>query len=160
MKKNILLIAGFLFFSQCLFAQQETAQTNASVLPKFPRISAYSYKGLLYDTTRDKDFYLQKSKDQRSAAWVMLGGGIVLSVVGVIGASATLFDQGNSADTYGVLALVGVGLGLGSIPVFISSGHNYRKAATLSFRNQHIYIPRQNSYVFKSQPALSVVIPL
>ena len=114
------------------------------------------------DTTLTREYYLQKSHNQKTAAWVMLGTGLAATIVGMVGVASNyhIYEESSSGDAYGVVALIGTGLALGSIPLFIASGRNYRHAATLSFKNQHLYIPQQGSYVMKSQPALSLVIPL
>jgi len=101
---------------------------------------------------------MQKSKNQQTAAWIMLGGGLTMAVIGMVGVNETLFDD--AANTYGAVWLTGVGLALGSIPVFIASSHNARKAATLSLKNQRVLVPQQNSFVFKAQPAVTLSIPL
>ena len=118
---------------------------------------------ILYDSTQTGEYYLQKSKNQKTAAWVMLGGGVALTIVGTVGYAANsdlIFIDNSTADAYAFVALVGAGLSLGSIPLFVASGRNHRKAATFSVKSQPIFIPQQNSFVFKSQPALSLVIPL
>jgi hypothetical protein len=106
-----------------------------------------------------KEDYLQKSKTQKTTGWIFLSAGIAITAVGVIGFNNTYDDwSDNSTDTYGALILSGPLIALGSIPFFISSGSNARKAATLSLNYQPILIPNQGSLAQSSQPALSVTI--
>jgi hypothetical protein len=111
------------------------------------------------NTPFTKEDYLQKSKNQKTTGWVFLSAGIAITAVGVIGFNNTYDDwSDNSTDTYGALILSGPLIALGSIPFFISSGSNARKAATLSLNYQPILIPNQGSLAQSSQPALSVTI--
>nr|WP_314897286.1 hypothetical protein [uncultured Flavobacterium sp.] len=107
-----------------------------------------------------KEYYLQKSKSQKTTGWVLLSGGAIMTVVGVIGFSDSydIFDSNSKTDTYGYLMLGGAVSCLGSIPFFIMSGNNARKAATISLINQPVFSPIQGSLVQNSQPALSVKI--
>lgn len=76
-----------------------------------------------------KEDYLQKNKNQKTAAWIMLGGGFVMSTGAIIWAINNLFepDQGESVLFFAGLAAMG-----GSIPLFIASGRNKRKAAVMT----------------------------
>jgi hypothetical protein len=82
-----------------------------------------------------KDDYLQKSKNQKTTGWVLLAGGTTMAVVGIIiGNNSNLFDSNNSGFEIGArLLIVGLATDLVSIPFFISSSSNTRKAATFSF---------------------------
>jgi hypothetical protein len=106
-----------------------------------------------------KEYYLQKSKSQKTAAWILVGAGTALTVVGAIGFNSTYDDwSDNSTNTYGYLMLAGPLIGLGSIPLFITSGHNARKAATLSLNYQPVLVPDQGALVQNAQPSLSLKI--
>lgn len=106
-----------------------------------------------------KEYYLKKSKNQKTTGWILLSGGTLMTVVGVIGFSDSWYSSSNSTtDAYGIIMLGGVVSGLGSIPFFIMSGNNARKAATISLINQPVFSPMQGSLVLNSQPALSVKI--
>jgi hypothetical protein len=162
MKRNLLFMAAAMIVSQVLHAQQQNSDGEFSGIRITQNAGPASNSLFFEDSTHTGEYYLQKSKNQKTAAWIMLGGGIALSVVGIVGVSANynLFEETSTEDTYAAITLIGTGLALGSIPLFIASGRNHRKAATLSFKNQRICIPQQNSFVFKSQPAVSLVIPL
>lgn len=116
------------------------------------------------DTANTKAFYLQKSKTQRTAGWILLGGGALLAVSGgvLFSNNFQLFNNKNDdkAATGGVLFLTGLGCSLGSIPFFISAAHNANKAATISFNTQPILLPQQNNVVVKTQAAICVKIKL
>ena len=109
--KIFILFIAFLLFSSNLWSQ------NTAVVPN------------------SKDYYLQKSNNQKRAGWVLLGGGALLTTVGGIGfiENFGIFTSNSTADGYGFLFLTGIVSGLASIPVFISSGNNARRAATITF---------------------------
>lgn len=106
--KNILLLLLTLLFCVFTFAQQVPGQ----------------------DQSVSKD-YLTKSRKQKSAAWSLLGlGGVLIGTGLLIGGkkSASLDD----AATGGIIASVGIVSSLVSIPLFISSGKNRKKALKTS----------------------------
>lgn len=105
--------------------------------------------------------YLQRSKEQRTFGWILVGAGTTAVVAGLIvgnsddsqwfgpnfGTAATLFTGGLIAD-------------LASIPFFISAASNARKAATLSFRLTPLPIPGPGRTSGMRQPAVLLKIPL
>ncbi len=100
-----------------------------------------------------KQYYLQKSDQQRKTASILVGGGLVLEVAGIIA-----YKYGNAS-----LFLLGAGLlsQIVSIPFFVSSAINKGKSkkASLSFnfgktRDIHMAI---NS---GAQPKISLKINL
>jgi len=120
-------------------------------------IAMISFAGYSQTEKQDfsKDYYLEKSKRQGTAGWVLLGAGTAMGIGGII-----IMDQGDifSADfeAGAVLVLVGAASGLASIPFFISSGRNSRKAARLSFNPQNY--PDPYGHFSGIQPALGLKI--
>jgi hypothetical protein len=106
-----------------------------------------------------KQDYLKKSKDQKTAAWVLLGGGTVMIGTGfLIGArKESSFDD---AATGFIIAVVGVVSDIGSIPLFIASGRNKRKAIRISFRNETAPQLLKNSFAYRSVPSVTLKISL
>lgn len=78
--------------------------------------------------------YLQKSKNQKTTGWILLGGGTAMAVVGAIvfGQSDWLSEDDPNTDLGGFLFVGGIVADLVSIPFFISSSSNARKAAAIS----------------------------
>jgi hypothetical protein len=114
------------------------------------------------DTAHLKTEYLKKSKNQRTAGWVMLGGGVAMGIIGGITFSENfeIFGDGDTeaADMGGILFLTGAGCALGSIPFFVSSARNAGRAVSLSISNQEIFLPEKNSFATKPQPSLRLRI--
>ena len=106
-----------------------------------------------------KTDYLVKSKNQKTAAWVLLGGG-----VGLIGTGFLVGDGKNStfddAATGAVLAGIGVLSAIGSIPLFIASGKNKRKAmkASAFIKMDTVPLLQKRSLIQNSYPAFSMNI--
>ena len=96
-----------------------------------------------------KQDYLQKSKHQKTAAWIMLGAGTVTAIVGIsiyshdLNVAAendpamTFFTLGLNANPRGgYVFLAGTISGIASIPLFVSSSRNHKKALSLSLKNE------------------------
>ena len=117
-----------------------------------------------------KTDYLKKSKNQKTAAWLLLGGGATVSLIGfaveVNSANNALIDlftlqpTTSSSSSGGVLFFTGGAAMLGSIPLFIASSRNKRKGMALSFMN--IKMPQINntSLVYRRVPSLSLTFKL
>jgi hypothetical protein len=103
------------------------------------------------------DDYLKKSKNQKSAAWALLGGGVALMGIGYLvgDQKESSFDD---AATGAVMAGVGILAAIGSIPLFIASGKNKRKAMSIStsFDMQRNLFQKGTALSFRSHPALSL----
>jgi hypothetical protein len=111
--------------------------------------------------TRTKEDYLLKSKNQKTTAWVLLGGGTALIGVGfLIGDGKE--SSFSSAATGVVMAGIGVLSIIGSIPLFIASGKNKRKGMALSafIKMENTAMVQGYSMTHTSYPALSVKINL
>jgi hypothetical protein len=112
---------------------------------------------------KDKDYYLQKSKDKKTVAWVLLGAGTAAVIGGAIGFNQTFCifcEDDGSSSAYAFLMLGGVVADLASIPFFISASHYKKIAADISIGNQNSYMMKQNYLVLNKIPVLIVRIHL
>lgn len=131
---------------------------TALLLVLFLTASAFSQT---QNAAFSKEDYLQKSKSQKTTGWVLLAGGTTMAVAGaIIMDNSDIFDSNSNFDMGGYLFLGGLAADLASIPFFISSAKNARKAATISFNFQKMYFPQHNTFVAKVQPAITLRIPL
>ena len=121
------------------------------------------------DYALDKDYLWQKSKNQNTAGKILLVTGTTMTVVGIIGFgnNSMSFEDGylkggndQKANTYGFIMLAGLVMDIASIPVFISSSVNKKRASRLEFGNQIIYKPHNSLMVLQKQsiPSLTVKI--
>ncbi len=115
--------------------------------------------------------YLKKSKNQKTAAWVLLGGGLGLTIAGVaIGANEVANDfvtiivtgEQQSSSTGAVMILAGGATMLGSIPLFISGAKNKGRAmsASAGLKMEKSTMIQRSTFVQNSYPALSLKISL
>lgn len=113
--------------------------------------------------------YLQKSKKQKTLAWILLGGGIgLIAITAAIPSEVT--DYGNPLDpfddkysnSWDLLAIPGALGILGSIPFFIAAGNNKKKARSASaFINlEKVPVLLQTMIRNQSFPAVGVRISL
>ena len=120
-----------------------------------------------------KQDYMEKSKKQKTAAWVLLGGGAALIITGTI-LSANEVEKDYQNDPNNPFAplteadfdgpewvfTTGIFAGLGSIPLFIASSRNRRKAMTLSLKNEQFQSLKNSSLVYRPMPAVSLKVKL
>lgn len=125
----------------------------------FLLISATSFSQSTTRMPLSREDYLKKSKNQKTAAWVLLGGGTAL-----IGTGFLIGDREESSfDDAATGAIIG-GIGLlstiGSIPLFIASGKNKRKGMAITFRNVPTLQIKNSSLVYQPMPAVSFKVSL
>ena len=107
-----------------------------------------------------KDHYLQKSRNQKTTAWILLGAGIGMAIGGiVINLDQPIYGGSSKDNDKGLwLSYLGGATALTSIPFFISAHKNKKRAAAVTINNQHIPFPQQNSLCI--QPAIALKINL
>jgi len=128
---------------------------TASRLPKtiFIRLIAFLFKksfsqrNIPGDWLRS-DYYLQKSKSQKTTCPILLAVGI--TTLGILSKGETHFDA------LAVLAVVRVAATRISVPLFISAVKNNRKAMSLSVKEETRFLPRNGDFVQRAFPATSV----
>jgi hypothetical protein len=105
--------------------------------------------------------YLQKTKNQKTAGFVLLAGGSALIITGFLIGDSKSSSFGDAA-TGAVLGGVGVLSALGSIPLFIASAKNKRRAnnASTFFKMEKIPVIQHTSLVSRSYPSITVKINL
>lgn len=108
--------------------------------------------------------YIVKSKNQKKAGWILLGGGAAL-ITGAI-----VIPQGKKTDSdpfcfycsyandglKAAFFVAGSLSALASIPLFIASRKNHRKATSVSFKNEKALLLKNQGFVYTSFPALEV----
>ena len=159
-------------FTNINHENQKNLTAKSTLGHSFPLFLSFSFSHDTLSTAikgnlKTKEFYLQRSKNQRTTAWILLGGGTGLLIGGII---LTIGDvmaivlslgtagSGKLIDVAGDIASVGLIADLVSIPFFISASHNKKMAATLSFDNQSIYSSPNNSFSSHVHPSLTLKI--
>ncbi len=117
---------------------------------------------------KNKQYYLGKSKSQKTAGWIIFGVGATALLTGVFVRAAetsfyiiTIGSSSNSSNAPEILMIGGAVFMVGSIPLFISAHDNKLKAIQSSIGLKM----EENAgliqmYVGKYQPAISWKIKL
>ena len=103
--------------------------------------------------------YMIKSNHQKTAAWILLGGGAALVAVSFIinGNGESSFNEAESVVIVGGAGILSI---LGSIPLFIASSRNKHKAVLVSFKNERTSQVLKGSMAGQYYPSLSFKIHL
>lgn len=121
--------------------------------------------------------YTQRSIQQKRMALGLLisGGGLMVTAVALPrgalvedgiycgpGAGILCNEQYKNDNLKSAILLAGAAAGLSSIPFFIASSKNKRKAAkaSIGFNSQQVLLPLQKHFVFRRQPALTFTMRL
>lgn len=108
-------------------------------------------------STMTEQDYLKKSKHQKTFAWVLLGGGILSTSLGLAGSGINPDYGEKGGNGFLVTGLVAIGA---SIPLFIASSKNKRKAASISINNKPSLQVQKSSFVYKSIPSITFKLQL
>jgi hypothetical protein len=109
--------------------------------------------------------YLVKAKNSKTAGLALLiGGGVLSGVALVIAASNINYDwtqpeDENSGVAETVVALVGIGAMLGSIPCFINVHKQREKARAIVYREKNVSLSPQMVLPNSSSYGIRLVIP-
>ena len=116
-----------------------------------------------------KTDYLKKSKNQSTAAWILLGGGFAFTTTGIIlgiNSVATEIvgaftgEQSNTFEVGAVFFYTGLASMVGSIPLFMASSRNKRKASAVSasFKIETGPFVKQAALIKSCYPAIALKI--
>ena len=109
--------------------------------------------------------YLQKSKNRKKVASIMLGGGIILTLTGIVMPRGEMisdfwWQSYKNDDIKAAFFLSGVLSMLRSIPFYISSGKKKKQAYAVSFKNEKIPKFYTGNTINHSVPSVNVKISL
>lgn len=118
-----------------------------------------------------KQDYQHKSKNQKTAAWILLAGGTAMIITGGIiwgnEVNKTIENDPWSVfyapytTTKGAgLTVAGLVFTAGSIPLFIVSAKNKRKAMSVSLKNEMMPQLQSSRFVQRNIPSLTLKISL
>lgn len=150
MKKIILFVLTVLNYGIETGAQLNNSnadENNAVNIPAKTGMYALTVKNKLpgtksFTATDVNNDYLTKSRNQKMAAWILLGGGVVGVGIGSViefnnapkNLVSIITDQTYNSSGIAV-AFIGGGMAVASIPLFIASSRN-KKKAKLSISSQ------------------------
>jgi hypothetical protein len=140
--KKIVILTMLLAFAIASFGQQDTASKPVPM----------------------QTDYLKKSKRQKTAAWIMLGAGLTIFAGILIFQGAMNGSFGGEGVSHDVAVIAGAGLivAAGSIPFFIVSSKNKKKAhaASVFIDMEKAQVLQGTAFNNRSFPALGVQIHL
>ncbi len=119
------------------------------------------------DQPVEKIDYLQKSKNQKTAAWVLLGVGAALDIAGIFTTASNAnkefnFTDPESVNHGGEIALYAAGTAClaGSLTLFIMAKKNKMKAMSITIDAQQFRQLKSNNLYTVHYPALTMRIRL
>lgn len=134
----------------CIICLGATTHTNAQMRDTTVNMNTYKV---------DANTLLQKSQKQKTTSFILLGGGACIAALAYIIASAdpigTVTDEKKSTNL-GVLLASGGAVMLSSIPFFIASGKNKRKA-NLMLKDEAVFF---NQELNKNEHLIAVGIKI
>ncbi len=100
--------------------------------------------------------YLKKSKNQKGAAFVILGTGVALITTGMI----TSRNTKSKGEQEAKVIISGLIVSAVSIPFFVSSHANKKKGMSISLKSQELPQLNYSSFVYKTIPSINIKINL
>ncbi|MGZ8517122.1 MAG: hypothetical protein ACXWWD_07225 [Chitinophagaceae bacterium] len=110
--------------------------------------------------------YLLKSNKQKTAGWILLGGGAGLTGIGLVVGASTVWNDivegnNNGSMAAGIMMVTGLASMAGSIPLFIAAGKNRKRAAgAVSFIMENSTIIDQWAISARQYPAIAIRLSL
>ncbi|MGZ8510159.1 MAG: hypothetical protein ACXWV6_09970 [Chitinophagaceae bacterium] len=110
--------------------------------------------------------YLLKSNKQKTAGWILLGGGAGLTGIGLVVGASTVWNDivegnNNGSTAAGIMMVTGLASMAGSIPLFIAAGKNRKRAAgAVSFIMENSTIIDQWAISARQYPAIAIRLSL
>jgi hypothetical protein len=116
---------------------------------------------LAQDIKDERDYYLRRAKHQKTVGNIVAATGFVLFVSGLVVSDGKQSTWGFSSNFGTKLLLAGGGIvcGLASIPFYVSSRTNTKRASSVSVAVQRILIPPDDASV-KILPSISLTLTL
>jgi hypothetical protein len=151
------------------------------IIIPFTLLLLFSISSFCQSTPNDlptvKTDYLKKSKHQKTAAWILLGGGFALTTTSILIATPKATEDltyglvgflvgepvpENNYTAESILLVTGTAAMVGSIPLFIASGKNKKRAMnmTTNIKMEKATIIERQSFVQSSYPAIAFKINL
>ena len=112
----------------------------------------------VFSQMKTKEYFLEKSKKQKTTAWILLGAGAGAIITGAIMDNSHKGEE--QSFTGGFVEIGGIISTLTGIPFLISSLINKRRAIKLTINTGKIILPQDKFLVSTNHFSLSAIIPL
>jgi uncharacterized membrane protein YuzA (DUF378 family) len=107
-----------------------------------------------------KQDYLQKSKKQKTTAWILLAGGATVGFIGLTQFNFAGSDREVNNGAATVMFLTGTAAAITSIPFFKASKRNKNKAASMSLIMDRVPVLQTKGLASINYPAISFRLPI
>lgn len=148
MKKIIQSTILLLIISLNSNAQRFSAVNTGYQLSSTTALNSFFSEDSSLKKNSDYDYYMKKTARKKTAAWILLGGGVLATGLGALAfpENYDLLENSsateNQADFSVALSIVGIAAMASSIPFFISGSVNKRKAkAAFDYKKTGFGIP-------------------
>ncbi len=93
-----------------------------------------------------REDYQRKSNGQKAGGWLLVGGGtVVLAITAISSASNVCIGTGCTKNSFPIVPVsLGAAMMVGSVPLFIASGKNKRKANLILKEETVFFNPQLN----------------
>lgn len=134
--KKIITIAWVLLFAGPVTNAQTTSSSELTAKKDLTTaVSLFENSRYNHAPEKDYEFYMKKSRNHRTVGWATLGGGIILSGIGLLVANGDYATNDEGSSTAGVLTVAGAVSGIVSIPFMIMAS-TYRHKAKMMLSSQ------------------------
>lgn len=116
-----------------------------------------------FSQSAEKNNYLQKSKNQKTVAWVLLGTGAVIDIIGIATyPGGVLLSPSEKQREKTAIWLIAAGSAtmLASIPFFVSAHKNKKKALSVTINTQQFRQLNKSKLYAVNYPALTLKVRL
>lgn len=158
-KQIIILIFGFLLLSICIYGQEKTIYTVAS--HSIPESRTTTSSGNIaypipfsYKLTPE----WKKHKICQACGWTAFGVGSVMVISGFMGYAIDNMDGPTPRYRFMVLGFAGVAVTAASVPLFVFSIKNKKKARSLTLGSNMLASPLRNGSGMAYTTGMSVGI--
>lgn len=126
----------------------------------FLSVNSFGQQNHLKPSLNHQD-YLQKSKNQKTGAWLLLGGGTAVLAITTISAASS-FDLSRKSSFPVIPVSIGGAMMLSSVPLFIASTRNKKKSIKTSayFQMDKTQAIKQRGISFHSYPSIALKLSL
>ena len=146
MKQKISIILGFLLFSICVYGQKPVYTDMETGLNAEKRLS--------YKLTPE----WEKHKKYQARGWTAFGIGSAMVISGFMGYAIDNMDGPTTRYRFMILGFAGVAVTAASVPLFVFSIKNKKKARSISLGSNTLASPLQNGSGMAYTTGMSVGI--
>ena len=113
---------------------------------------------IVFGQPEPREYFLERSKKQKTTAWILLGTGATAIITGAIIDNSHKDEE--QSFTGGFVEVGGIICSLASIPFFISSSGNKKRAVIVTLNNRKVVPGKDNLLISRRHSSISLRIAL